>query len=156
MNCEVKELVQKNFCNLLSCAWEVIGFEPVFIKLAVLCLVHSTTRVVRLIKVRNCLIKSLLVNVHSFCVLDTLYSHPHCNSSSTDEIPARNQKYQHNGSIKFNSSVAGNSQCMFSLMPVPARFAVITVLTSLTSQPSSLRASEHCGQTDLCFGGFRS
>ena len=33
MNCEAKELGQKNFCNFVSCASEVFGFELVIIKL---------------------------------------------------------------------------------------------------------------------------
>ena len=36
MNCEAKELGQKSFCNFVSCASEVFGFELVIIKLAVL------------------------------------------------------------------------------------------------------------------------
>ena len=36
MNCEAKELGQKIFfCNFVSCASEVFGFELVIIKLAV-------------------------------------------------------------------------------------------------------------------------
>ena len=86
----------------------------------------------------------------SFYGLAGLLPPTHCSSTSTDEITARPQKYQ--AMTVLNSTVVLQSIHMYvSSRNCSSAFCCITVRTNLTSQLSSLQASQHCGQNGHMF-----
>jgi hypothetical protein len=93
MNCEAKELRQKNFLACIGLLWFRTSDHNVC-SLASYPLDHEVCSVSKGTELPDKF--SINKRPLSFCGLTSLFSYPHCNSTSTDEITAPHQKYEHN------------------------------------------------------------